>query len=97
MSENGMQDHLSGHGMRCRCYNKHTGALVAIKSMPISHRKGYNYLFDIELNALISTNGWQVPRVIRLLDQGTSAIMDRCLVFKYDPPFTVTAAVYRPN
>ena len=51
--------------------------------MPKEKRLDFNHLLTKEVHSLVSTNAWQVPRVIRFIDQGLSARGDRCLVLEY--------------
>lgn len=65
-----------------RCYNKETNAKVAIKSMDKMKRLDFKHLLDNEVNYLVCTNVYEVPRVTRFIDQGLSASGDRCLILE---------------
>lgn len=66
-----------------RCYNTETRAKVAIKNMDKKKRLDFDHLLDNEVDALLCTNFYEVPRVTRFIDQGMSASGDRCLIFEY--------------
>ena len=66
-----------------RCYNTATKAKVAIKSMNKEKRLDFNHLLDNEVDSLLYTNFYEVPRVTKFIDQGMSASGDRCLILEY--------------
>lgn len=46
--------------------------------MPKEHRASFNYLLRNEVNALITTNIYEVPRVVRWIDEGFTEKGDDC-------------------
>lgn len=66
-----------------RCCNAETKAKVAIKSMDKEERLDFNHLLDNEVDSLLYTKFYEVPRVTRFIDQGMSASGDRCLILEY--------------
>ena len=65
-----------------RCYNKATMELFAAKTDPRELKADLDPLFDNEGRALIATGLFQVPRVIRYVEQGVASNGDRCIILQ---------------